>query len=76
MHIREWQDGDDLRLLEIFGDPASAQHHHDRTMLGPSTQEPFGVGLVVALGSVLVRQDWSVVATALGQQPSRRCSAL
>lgn len=46
MHIREWQDGDDLRLLEIFGDPGTAQHHHDRTMLGPSTQDPFGVGLV------------------------------
>lgn len=46
MNIREWQDGDDLRLLEIFGDPGSAQHHHDRSMLGPSTREPFGVGLV------------------------------
>ena len=46
MHIREWQDGDDLRLLEVFGDPGTAQHHHDRTMLGPSTQDPFGVGLV------------------------------
>lgn len=46
MHIRDWQDGDDLRLLELFGDPLTAQHHHDRTMLGSSTQDPFGVGLV------------------------------
>src|SRR5690625_1325083 len=46
MHIRDWRDGDDLRLLELFGDPANAQHHYDRAILGPSTQEPFGVGLV------------------------------
>lgn len=46
MQFREWQDGDDLRLLEIFGDPASAQHHYDRTMLGPSTDDPFGACLV------------------------------
>lgn len=76
MHIREWQDGDDLRLLEIFGDPASAQHHHDRTMLGASTQEPFGVGLVavddeipVAAGAIRAQaihpqRMWCFVETA------------
>lgn len=46
MQIRDWHNGDDLRLLELFGDPGNAQHHHDRAMLGPATQEPFGVGLV------------------------------
>lgn len=46
MEFRDWHDGDDLRLLELFSDPHNAQHHHDRAMLGPSTQKPFGVGLV------------------------------
>ena len=76
MNIREWQDGDDLRLLEIFGDPGSAQHHHDRAMLGPSTQDPFGVGLVavddgipVAAGAVRAQsihpqRMWCFVETA------------
>ena len=76
MNIREWQDGDDLRLLEIFGDPGSAQHHHDRTMLGPSTQDPFGVGLVavddgipVAAGAIRAQaihpqRMWCFIETA------------
>lgn len=76
MHIREWQDGDDLRLLEIFGDPGSAQHHYDRTMLGPSTQDPFGVCLVaeddgvpVAAGAIRAQaihpqRMWCFVETA------------
>lgn len=76
MHIREWQDGDDLRLLEIFGDPASAQQHYDRTMLGPSTQEPFGVCLVaeddgvpVAAGAIRAQaihpmRMWCFIETA------------
>lgn len=46
MEFRDWHDGDDLRLLELFSDPYNAQHHHDRAMLGASTQEPFGVGVV------------------------------
>ncbi|OAV60308.1 GNAT family N-acetyltransferase [Enteractinococcus helveticum] len=76
MNIREWQDGDDLRLLEIFGDPGSAQHHHDRIMLGPSTQDPFGVGLVavddgipVAAGAIRAQaihpqRMWCFIETA------------
>jgi len=76
VHIREWQDGDDLRLLELFGDPASAQHHYDRTMLGPSTEEPFGVGLVavdegipVAAGAIRAQaihpqRMWCFIETA------------
>lgn len=76
MHIRDWQDGDDLRLLEIFGDPATAQHHYDRNMLGPSTVEPFGVGLVadddgvpVAAGAIRAQaihpqRMWCFVETA------------
>jgi len=76
VQIREWQDGDDLRLLEIFGDPASAQHHYDRTMLGPSTRDPFGLCLVaedegvpVAAGAIRAQQIhpqrmWCFVETA------------
>lgn len=76
MHIREWQDGDDLRLLEVFGDPASAQHHYDRTMLGPATQDPFGVCLVaedegvpVAAGAIRAQaihpqRMWCFIETA------------
>ncbi|GAA4471417.1 hypothetical protein GCM10023190_00530 [Enteractinococcus fodinae] len=76
MHIREWQEGDDLRLLEIFGDPASAQHHYDRTMLGPSTQDPSGVCLVaeddgvpVAAGAIRAQaihpmRMWCFIETA------------
>src|SRR5699024_9992300 len=30
LEFREWHDGDDLRLLEIFSDPSNAQHHYDR----------------------------------------------
>jgi len=63
MHIRDWQDGDDLRLLELFGDPVNAQHHHDRAMLGPSTQDPFGVGLVA------VDDGIPVAAGAIRTQP-------
>lgn len=62
MHLRDWQDGDDLRLLEIFSDPQNAQHHHDRAMLGPSTQDPLGVGLVA------VDDDVPVAAGALRAQ--------
>lgn len=62
MEFREWHDGDDLRLLEIFSDPSNAQHHYDRAMLGPSTQEPFGVGMVA------VDEDIPVAAGALRAQ--------
>lgn len=76
MQIRDWQDGDDLRLLELFGDPGNAQHHHDRAMLGPATQEPFGVGLVavddgipVAAGAIRAQaihpqRMWCYIETA------------
>ncbi|MEO9249104.1 GNAT family N-acetyltransferase [Citricoccus nitrophenolicus] len=35
--LRPWAEGDDLRLLEVWGDPADAQHHQDRAMLRPSS---------------------------------------
>ncbi len=88
MQIRDWQDGDDLRLLEIFGDPGSAQHHHDRTMLGPSTQDPFGVGLVavddgvpIAAGAIRAqaihpRRMWCFIETAPLQRQRGIATAL
>lgn len=38
---RPWQEGDDLRLLEIWGGPRTPQAHEDRTMLRPNSDEPF-----------------------------------
>lgn len=34
---RPWAEGDDLRLLELWGDPTDAQQHQDRAMLRPSS---------------------------------------
>lgn len=34
--LRPWQEGDDLRLLEIWGDPDTPQQHQDRTLLHES----------------------------------------
>lgn len=38
--LRPWAEGDDLRLLELWGDPADAQQHQDRAMLRPSGGGP------------------------------------
>lgn len=38
--LRPWAEGDDLRLLEVWGDPTDAQHHQDRAMLRPSSLRP------------------------------------
>lgn len=38
--LRPWAEGDDLRLLELWGDPTDAQHHQDRAMLRPSSTRP------------------------------------
>lgn len=35
--LRPWQEGDDLRLLEIWGDPDTPQQHQDRTLLRESS---------------------------------------
>ncbi|MFC7402954.1 GNAT family N-acetyltransferase [Citricoccus sp. GCM10030269] len=35
--LRPWMESDDLRLLEVWGDPADAQQHQDRAMLRPSS---------------------------------------
>lgn len=38
--FRPWAEGDDLRLLELWGDPTDAQQHQDRAMLRPSSDGP------------------------------------
>lgn len=37
--LRPWAEGDDLRLLETWGDPSDPQQHQDRSMLRESTGE-------------------------------------
>jgi GNAT superfamily N-acetyltransferase len=44
--LRPWAEGDDLRLLEVWGDPTDAQQHQDRAMLRPSSNEPWARCLV------------------------------
>ena len=39
--VRPWVDGDDLRLLEIWGDPETPMHHNDRGLLRPSSNDPW-----------------------------------
>lgn len=46
LNYRPWQDGDDLALLQIWGDPSTPQAHLDRTMLRPSTDDPWARTLV------------------------------
>ncbi|GAA1498575.1 GNAT family N-acetyltransferase [Paeniglutamicibacter kerguelensis] len=59
LEFRPWRDGDDLALLEIFGDPASPHAHQDRTMFRADSDAPFGrclvamdQGIAVAAGVV------------------------
>lgn len=39
--VRPWRDGDDLRLLEVWGDPENPMHHQDRGLLRPSSNDPW-----------------------------------
>jgi GNAT superfamily N-acetyltransferase len=44
---REWQEGDDLKLLEIFTDPDDHQVAVDRSMLQGPSQDPWVESIVV-----------------------------
>ena len=44
--LRPWADGDDLALLEVWGDPADVQQHQDRAMLAPVADTPWRRTLV------------------------------
>lgn len=39
--VRPWAEGDDLQLLEVWGDPENSMHHQDRGLLRPSSNEPW-----------------------------------
>ncbi|MDO5492404.1 MAG: GNAT family N-acetyltransferase [Nesterenkonia sp.] len=39
--VRPWEDGDDLALLEVWGDPENPMHHQDRSLLRPSSDKPW-----------------------------------
>ncbi|GAA4360201.1 GNAT family N-acetyltransferase [Paeniglutamicibacter cryotolerans] len=41
LSYRPWTEGDDLALLQVWGDPASPHAHQDRTMFRPSTDRPW-----------------------------------
>lgn len=47
LSTRAWEDGDDLRLLEVWGDPSSPQAHEARTMLRANSDKPWARTLVV-----------------------------
>lgn len=38
---RPWAEGDDLKLLEVWGDPENSMHHRDRSLLRPSSNKPW-----------------------------------
>jgi GNAT superfamily N-acetyltransferase len=63
IEYREWREGDDLTLLQIWGDPETAQAGQFRGTLAPSSNAPWrrcivaedvvdGVGIPVAAGVV------------------------
>lgn len=52
--LRPWREGDDLALLEVWGDPANAQQHQDRGMLAPDAETPWRRTLVAEAGGVPV----------------------
>ncbi|MDI3329169.1 MAG: GNAT family N-acetyltransferase [Micrococcus sp.] len=53
--LRPWAEGDDLRLLETWGDPSDPQQHQDRTLLRPSHDGGSGTGANAGAGDGWVR---------------------
>ncbi|WP_191089905.1 GNAT family N-acetyltransferase [Nesterenkonia ebinurensis] len=52
--VRPWAEGDDLRLLEVWGDPENPMHHRDRGLLGPSSNDPWSRCIVAEDANVPV----------------------
>ncbi|MDY6054722.1 GNAT family N-acetyltransferase [Micrococcus sp.] len=52
--VRPWRDGDDLALLQVWGDPADVQQHQDRALLGPDADTPWRRCLVAEENGVPV----------------------
>ncbi|GAA2958179.1 GNAT family N-acetyltransferase [Glutamicibacter bergerei] len=80
LEIRPWRSGDDLELLQLFGDPLSPHAHQDRTMLRENSDSPFSRTLVatsesVAIGAGVIfasslhpQRLWLYVEVAPGQR--------
>lgn len=64
--LRPWAEGDDLQLLETWGDPSDPQQHQDRTLLRPSSDGGTGADSGPADGWVrcLVAEDDGVPVAA------------
>ncbi|UTT40664.1 GNAT family N-acetyltransferase [Glutamicibacter mishrai] len=54
LEFRPWRNGDDLELLQVFGDPRSPQAHQDRTMLRENSDAPFSRTLVASVDGVAI----------------------
>ena len=79
--LRPWRAGDDLALLQVWGDPANVQQHQDRAMLAEDAERPWrralvaeDAGVPVAAGVVYAsslhpQRLWLYVETAA---PERR----
>lgn len=39
--VRPWAEGDDLKLIQVWGDPENAMHHQDRALFRPSSNQPW-----------------------------------
>ena len=86
--LRAWREGDDLALLEVWGDPANAQQHQDRAMLAPDADTPWRRALVAESGGVPVaagvvyasslhpRRLWLYVETAAAERRRGIAAAL
>lgn len=78
--LRDWASGDDLALLEVFGDPLTPQHHQDRAMLGPAAPGAFAHTVVaedsgIPIASGVLREQplhpqrlWLFIEVAPGQR--------
>lgn len=58
--LRPWAEGDDLGLLQTWGDPSDPQQHQDRTLLRPS----YGTGGADGWARCLVAEDGGVPVAA------------
>lgn len=52
--VRPWADGDDLKLLQVWGDPENSMHHQDRALLRPSSNSPWARCIVAEEAGVPV----------------------
>jgi GNAT superfamily N-acetyltransferase len=62
--LRPWAEGDDLLLLQTWGDPSDPQQHQDRTLLRPSHDGGPGTGTSDGWVRCLVAEDDGVPVAA------------